>query len=363
VSGNAAPPQPNRPVRRQTVVLRDVARAAGVSHQTVSRVLNDFPRVAPETRARVLRVIREMDYRPNITARALSTGQTRTLGVITSDPREYGPANTVHGISEAAEDQGWAVNVVELRTPEPSQIDLTIERLTSQAVEGIITIAPYRAVARALADAPHRIPMLTLDSSFDQHVPAVAVDEVGGSRAAVDYLLELGHSTVWHISGPPGSIAADERIEGWRSALDDAKAVVPPVLTGDWSARSGFELAQQLAARPEVTAVFCANDQTALGAMRALQEAGRRIPHDVSVIGFDDMPEAAYLLPPLTTVRSDFSEVGRRCLSIMLELLSGPSRSWVTSIVPTELVVRGSTGPPARKPVTAPRTRRKSGPT
>lgn len=342
--------EPQVGAARPKVVLRDVARAAGVSHQTVSRVLNNAPRVAPETRARVLETIRKMDYRLNATARALSTGQSRTLGVITSDPREYGPSNTVHGINEAAAAQGWSVSVVELRGPEPDLIDQTIERLTSQAVEGIITIAPYRAVARALADAPHRIPMLTLDSSFDAHVPAVAVDEVGGSRKATDYLLGLGHKTVWHISGPLDSIAAEERVEGWRAALSAAGAVEPPLLIGDWSARSGFELGQQLAAQPDVTAVFCANDQTALGAMRALQEAGRRIPQDVSVTGFDDMPEASYMYPPLTTVRSDFSEVGRRCLSIMLELLSGPSRDWVTSIVPTDLVIRSSTGPPPPAP-------------
>ena len=347
-------PSPGRP--RQKIVLRDVAREAGVSAQTVSRVLNDFPMVAPGTRAHVLETIRRMGYRPNPTARALSTGQTRRLGVITADPRSYGPANTVHGINEAAGAQGWSVNVVELRSPDPREIEATIERLTSQAVEGIITIAPYRGVARALVDAPHRIPMLTIDSSFDDYVPAVSVDEVGGAFRATQFLLELGHKTVWHLAGPVGHIAADERIEGWRKALSAVGAPEPPLSVGDWSASSGFEYGLSLARQSSATALFCANDQMALGAMRALQESGRTIPGDVSVIGFDDIPEAPYLMPPLTTMRSDFSEVGRRCLAIMLELLSGPPKKWVTSIVPTELLVRRSTGiPPARKKAVRPR--------
>ena len=344
--GGRTPPREPDPTPRAKVVLRDVARAAGVSHQTVSRVLNEHPLVAPSTRARVLDAIRTLDYRPHATARALATGQTRTLGVITSDPTRYGPAKTVQSISEAAEEAGWTVSVVEVRSADPEVISATIERLTAQQVQGIITIAPYRAVAKAVMSVPYRIPMMSIHASPDATVPAVSFDNFGGAQRAVQHLLDLGHTNVWHISGLPDWLSAEERVKGWRAALEAIRVTPPPLLVGDWGAASGFEAGLTLAKRDDVTAVFASNDQMALGAMRALQENGRRIPEDVSVIGFDDIPEAGYLLPPLTTIRPAHQEVGRRCLAMILELIDGGSPA-SEQVVAAELVVRRSTAPPS----------------
>jgi DNA-binding LacI/PurR family transcriptional regulator len=171
----------------------------------------------------------------------------------------------------------------------------------------------------------------------------VAVDQLGGAAAATRHLLDLGHRTVWHIAGPLDFLEADQRIDGWRATLQAAGAEVPPLLRGDWSARSGYELAPRLLRSPDVTAVFVANDQMALGMLRSLHESGREVPRDISIVGFDDIPEAAYFTPPLTTVRQDFSEQGRRCLHLLLGQIESGERSWSRVVVETELVLRKST--------------------
>ena len=333
---------------RAGAVMADVARIAGVSKQTVSRVFNDQPRVRGETRERVLSAARQLGYRPNSAARALITGRTRTLGVIASDATSYGPAATLHAINVAARDAGYFVSAVPLRATDHGSVLDAVERLTSQGVDGIITIASQKTVARALADTPHRVPMVTLDRSLEEHVPMVTVDEEQGARRATEHLLHLGHRTVLHLAGPADWIAAEERATGWRTALEAAGAPVIAPLTGDWSAESGYAVGRELAARAEATAVFAANDQMALGLLLALAEAGRRVPRDVSVIGFDDIPEAAFMIPPLTTVRHNFAEIGRRCMALMLRQLGAPAHSWVRTLVSGELIVRSSSGPPPR---------------
>jgi DNA-binding LacI/PurR family transcriptional regulator len=177
-------------------------------------------------------------------------------------------------------------------------------------------------------------------------VPVVSVDQRAGAIAATRHLLDLGHRTVRHLAGPPEYFEARQRIVGWRSALESAGAEVVPPVSGDWSARSGYELAGSLLGSGDVTAVFVANDQMALGVLRHLHEQGRRLPDDISIVGFDDIPEAPYFSPPLTTVRQDFMEMGRRSLHLLLEQIEGGSRSTARVTVPPELIVRGTTGPP-----------------
>ncbi|QMU74110.1 LacI family DNA-binding transcriptional regulator [Streptacidiphilus sp. P02-A3a] len=327
----------------------DVARLAGVSKQTVSRVFNDSPSVRPETRQKVLAAAAALGYQPNPSARALATGRTRTLGVITSDATSYGPAATLQAISMAARDAGYFVSATPLRAMDRAAVIDSVQRLVSQSVDGIITIASQTSVARGLADSSHKVPLVTLDMTFDEFVPVVTVDEELGARQAVEHLLHLGHRTVWHIGGPPDSIAAEGRATGWRAALRAAGVPVPRMHSGDWSAASGYATGRELARNPEVTAVFAANDQMAMGVLRAMYEAGRRVPADVSVIGSDDIPEAAFAIPPLTTIRHNFAEIGRRCLALMLEQLEHSPRSWTRSVVESELVVRGSSGPPATR--------------
>jgi DNA-binding LacI/PurR family transcriptional regulator len=332
--------------RKRRPVMSDVARLAGVSHQTVSRVINDSRHVRAETRERVKVAMRQLDYRPNSVARALVTGRSNTLGVVSFDTTLYGPASTLYGIERAAHEAGYAITIASLERLDRPAVLAAIERLRVQGVEGILVIAPQDSGARALVQAPAVVPVVALEAGPRDVVPLASVDQLTGARKATEHLLALGHRTVWHIAGPAGWPEAQDRVRGWRSALESAGAPVPPVAEGDWSARSGHELALRLVHDPQVTALFVANDQMALGALRALHEAGRRIPRDMSVVGFDDIPEAPYFTPPLTTVRQDFDEMGRRGLRLLLDTIESPDGPPAHHEVVPELVVRASTGPP-----------------
>jgi DNA-binding LacI/PurR family transcriptional regulator len=332
--------------RKRRPVMSDVARLAGVSHQTVSRVINDSRHVRAETRERVEIAMRQLNYRPNSVARALVTGRSKTLGVVSFDTTLYGPASTLYGIERAAHDAGYFITIASLERLDRASVLEAIERLRMQGVEGILVIAPQEGGARALLQAPAGVPLVALEAGPHDVVPLASVDQFAGAWLATDHLLQLGHRTVWHLSGPTGWPEAADRVRGWRDALQAGGATLPPALEGDWSARSGHELALQLVDDPNVTAIFVANDQMALGALRALHESGRRIPQDVSVVGFDDIPEAPYFTPPLTTVRQDFDEMGRRGLRLLLDTISAPDGSPAHHEVVPELIVRASSGPP-----------------
>ncbi|MEV0643907.1 LacI family DNA-binding transcriptional regulator [Phytomonospora sp. NPDC050363] len=329
--------------------MTDVARLAGVSHQTVSRVLNGSPRVRPETRERVLRAVDELEYRPNAMARGLVSRRSGVLGVISFDTILYGPASTLLGIERAARAAGYGVSISALERVDRASVLEAAEALAGQGVDGIIIIAPQMAAAAALYNLPKGMAAVAVEAGQDSGLPSASVDQVTGARLAVRHLLELGHDTVWHIAGPGDWLEARDRIEGWRQTLLEAGAVVPPMIGGDWSARSGYAAGAALAAQPGVTAVFVANDQMSLGLLRALHEQGIRVPDDISIVGFDDIPEAEFMLPPLTTVRQDFDEVGRRSMATLLRLLDGAAGEGevAAQVVPT-LVLRASTAPPRR---------------
>jgi DNA-binding LacI/PurR family transcriptional regulator len=188
------------------------------------------------------------------------------------------------------------------------------------------------------------VPLVALEDEASSTIPVVSVDQLAGASAATRLLLDLGHRTVWHIAGPADWESGRRRLEGWRTTLHHAGAELPPPLFGDWSPGAGYELGRRLAGDPEVTAIFVANDQMALGLLRALRLAGREVPRDVSVIGFDDIPEARYLTPPLTTVRQDFDEVGRQSLLLLLQAIDPGAEAFARVTVKPELVVRESTG-------------------
>jgi len=325
--------------------MSDVGRLAGVSHQTVSRVINGSPHVRPETRARVLAAMEELGYRPNPVARALVTGRSRTLGVVSFDTTLYGPASTLFGIERAAHEAGYFIIVASLTALDRSSVSEAVERLRRQGVDGILVIAPLEEAGDALLHTHADVPLVAVEAGPEEGVAVVAVDQVAGAVTATRHLLELGHETVWHISGPSNFIEARQRLEGWRAALEAAGAAVPKAPAGDWSPRAGYELGRRLSADPAVTAVFVANDQMALGLLRATHEVGRAVPGELSVVGFDDIPEAAYFLPPLTTVRQDFIEMGRRSLQLLLDTVETGRSAGAGSLVPPELIVRASTGP------------------
>jgi DNA-binding LacI/PurR family transcriptional regulator len=331
--------------RRRTAVMADVARLAGVSHQTVSRVINDSAHVRPETRRRVLAAMRTLDYRPNPAARALVTGRSRTLGVVSFDTTLYGPASTLFAIEQAAHAAGYFITIVSLLAMDRAGVLGAVDRLRVQGVDGILVITPQEGAAEAVANLPAAVPVVAVEAGPAGSVPVVAVDQFAGAVSATQLLLDLGHRTVWHVAGPRDFLEAQQRVEGWRAALEAAGTQAPPVLTGDWSPRSGYEVGRRLAEDPEVTAVFVANDQMALGVLRALHERGRSIPREISVVGFDDIPEAQYFTPPLTTVRQDFGEMGRSSLRLLLDLMRNDQPPSRLTIAP-ELVVRRSTAPP-----------------
>jgi DNA-binding LacI/PurR family transcriptional regulator len=330
--------QPARPV------MVDVARLAGVSHQTVSRVLNGHPNVSPQTRAAVMAAIRDLGYRPNAAARTLVTGRTHVLGVISFDTTLYGPASMLYGIERAAH-PAYSVTIASLPAFDSRSLSEAVERFLGQAVEGIIVIAPQTSAVAALTGLAADIPLVAVGCGTRAALPSVAIDNLTGAAQATRHLLHLGHETVHHVGGPDSWLDAQERVEGWRETLRAAGAQEPDLIRGDWTARSGYEIGHRLAAMPEVTAVLCANDPMALGLLRAFAERGRQVPGDVSVVGFDDIPEAAYFLPPLTTVRQDFGELGRRALHLLMDRISGEQRFQPALPIAPDLVVRASAAP------------------
>ncbi|MBT2414552.1 LacI family DNA-binding transcriptional regulator [Streptomyces sp. ISL-12] len=341
----SAPEGPTRRSRRGFAgarpVMDDVARRAGVSKQTVSRVLNDHPAVRPETREAVREAMRALGYRPSRSARSLASGRTRMLGVISFDAARYGPAAVLAAIDTAAQKAGYLVSSIALDTADRDTVVEAVDRLSAEGADGVIAIAPQRWVGRALADTALTAPLVVLDDT-----PAVVGDSGSGARKATGHLLSLGHRTVHHIAGPAGWTSADLRLAAWRGALEEAGAEVPEPLVGDWSADAGYELGRRLARRAGTTAVFVSNDQMALGVLHALHEAGRPVPGEISVVGYDDIPEAAHFLPPLTTVRTDFAELGTRSLRLLLDRIDGAGTPPSGAPVPAELVVRRSSGPP-----------------
>jgi len=323
--------------------MTDVASLAGVSHQTVSRVINKHPNVTPTTRTRVLAAIEELGYRRNNAARALVTGRSQTLGVVTLNSTLYGPASTLYGIEQAALESDYFVTVASLRSTDRPAVRQAIARLVDQGVEGVIVIAPVDSVVEALADLPRDLRVVAVEGDAEADIDVVTVDQHAGAQSATEHLLSLGHTTVWHVAGPTDWLEARQRTAGWRSTLERAGLEVPPPLRGDWSPRSGFEAGRVLARMPEVSAVFVANDSMSVGVLRAFHEHGLHVPGDVSIVGFDDVPEAAYFSPPLTTVRQEFAEVARRSLALLLDQISSGTRPAKRQVVGTTLVVRDST--------------------
>ncbi|WP_125773308.1 LacI family DNA-binding transcriptional regulator [Antribacter gilvus] len=327
--------------------LADVAARAGVSAQTVSRVSMGTANVRAETRARVLAAMDELGYAPNSAARALRSGSYGTIGMIAHRLSRTGESRTVEAVVEAARAEGFTVTLVDVESPSSDDVSAAATRLSHQAIDGLVIIRAETATPATLV-LPPRLPVVVSDSRFVGHHPAVGADQTAGGRAAVEHLLGLGHRTVHHLAGPEDSTPAQVRAEAWRDALEAAGRPVPDLLRGDWTADSGYALGREVARDPDVTAVFCANDEMAAGLMRALHEAGRDVPGDVSVVGFDDIVLAAHLWPPLTTVSQDFAEIGRALVDLLLrQVREGTSLADVHTLVPVRLVVRASTAPPA----------------
>lgn len=321
--------------------MADVAAAAGVSSQTVSRVVNDSPRVDPATRARVEAAMEGLGYRMHRAARALRTGRTDTIGLIVSTLASVGNSRMLQALADAAAGHGLALTVVTATGREA--VAEGFARLRDQGVDGAVILNEATALARGL-DVPEGLALVVVDAPVDDRAAGaprfvtVQTDHAAGARAATRRLLALGRGTVHHLAGPSGSFAAAERERGWRDELEAAGLAAPELVRGDWTAASGHAA---VAALPEtMAALFAANDQMALGALRALAEAGRQVPADVAVVGFDDVEDAADYRPPLTTLRQDFDALGAAAVASLVSLIGGDTVAPV--VLTPQLVVRAS---------------------
>ncbi|HWU46937.1 MAG TPA: substrate-binding domain-containing protein [Humibacter sp.] len=320
----------------------DVARLAGVSHQTVSRVLNDLPNVRPATRERVEQAIKQLRYTPSPAARALVTKRSRILGLIATSAASFGPASTALHVNEAARTARYSVLTISMLTADAAAVQLALDSLIRQNAEGIVLISQDRAVLDSIYGSDTGIPLITIDPDAPDRLNSASIDQRAGARLAVRHLVELGHREIAHLSGPPRSPDAVERLRGWTAELMAHGLVARTPSHGDWTPASGYEFGMRFEVGDPYTAIFVANDQMALGLMRAMDERGLQVPRDVSVVGFDDIPEAAYLGPPLTTVRQDFARLGELTVQRLVTAIEGEPLSEVSRI-PVELIVRAST--------------------
>ncbi|PCE15163.1 hypothetical protein AUC47_15415 [Microbacterium sp. SZ1] len=328
--------------RRRAAGVRDVAALAGVSRQTVSRVLNDHPEVAESTRERVLDAMDELGYRMNNAARALGTRRSRTLGVLASDALQYGPSRSIAALEASARRAGYWVSAAFADAGDAGAVVAAVDHLVVQGVEGIVVVAPHARTLDVLDELRIGVPVVTLHSA-DRGTRGLSVDQAAGARLAVAALADAGHTRIAHLAGPADWLEAESRAEGFAAELAARGLPAGPVIAGDWSAGSGYAATSAVRAAG-VTAVFAANDQMALGLLGGLHEAGLSVPGDVSVVGFDDIPDAAFYWPKLTTVRQDFDELARRAVATVI----GGAEATASDLSPVApvLVPRDSVSPP-----------------
>jgi DNA-binding LacI/PurR family transcriptional regulator len=352
VSGVAGPGlSGGEPGRQRQATSRDVAAHAGVSQKTVSRVFNGEPYVAAEVRERVLAAARELGYRRNRHATALNTGRSHRIGVVSLGTALYGPATLLFAIERVIRRTDYSVTVMSTEEGQAGGIKGAVEALLDEGVDGIVLSEPIDEGAGLTLDAG--VPVLSVGrfpGLTGPHAVISGIDGVAGGRMATEHLLSLGHRTVWHVAGPQRWWSAQDRLTGWRHALAAAGAAEPASIEGDWSPASGYAAGCRLAATPGVTAVFAANDEMAAGVIRALADHGIEVPGQVSVVGYDDIPAAAYLFPRLTTIRQDFEAAAIRGIELLLRRIEHPDDPGVIPDDATaiELVPRDSTASPRR---------------
>jgi DNA-binding LacI/PurR family transcriptional regulator len=302
--------------------------------------------VSGGTRQHVINVMNETGYRPNGAARALKRGSFRTIGVITFAQSPLANMCTLEAIASRAARQGFATTLIPITASTKADIQGAFSRMGELAVDAVIAIIESHLLEGTAVTLPPAVKVLVVDSEAGGQHGVVATDQAGGIQKAVQHLLDLGHETVWLVGGPEGSSTGERRSTAWRNTLTAAGRPTPTVVRGDWSASSGYAAGLRLADEAECTAVFAANDHMALGLLRALHEKGKSVPGEISLIGFDDVPEASSYAPPLTTVQQGFAEIGARCVDSVLKQLDGNDTEAEIALIPTELVIRESTAPP-----------------
>lgn len=337
---------------KKAASIWDVAKLAGVSHQTVSRVVNSSPRVAPATRDKVLAAIDELGYRPNRLARTLAGGAAQSVTVLTADTSLYGSEASLRGIEKAARAAGWSVSISVL-DPEETHSDASIIARLPRAGEPTIIVAHDEAGMRARRTLLNAQPqaLVAIGEYTGKDEPwLIGLDDGQIAAEATRYLLDLGHQTVHHLAIPTAmGTEADRkshRADGWAEALREAGRPLPPMIQSGWTIAEAFEAVKPLVADRSVTAILCGNDDLALATLRAARLAGRNVPGDLSIVGFDNSPFSAYTTPALTTVNQDFENVGRGAFELLRHRLDSsvpkPAPAWRAP----ELIIRETSAPP-----------------
>ena len=320
----------------------DVAAIAGVSHQTVSRVVNNHSSILPATRLRVEEAMKSVGYRPNLAAQSLKTSRSKMLGILASDTNLNGPASAVQNMEKAARLAGYFVVTCAIDAASEADVQRGIDHLNRLGIEGLLVVTPDSKTIAQVRRSVTRIPVVTFDSGEQTNPLAVSLDNFAGGFAATQHLIDLGHEQILHISGPTSWVESSARLQGYEAAMLQHK-LTSRVILGDWSMESGYEIARARNFKADgVTAIFAASDHIALGVLRACHERGLSVPGELSIVGFDDLPESAFCWPPLTTIRQDFQAIGERAIALMLAAL-GASETSVAEKLKPELVVREST--------------------
>jgi DNA-binding LacI/PurR family transcriptional regulator len=323
--------------------MSEVGEYCGVSHQTVSRVLNGKLNVSAITRKKVLQAIEELGYQPNLIARSLARGKSESIGVLSYQSTLYGPASTLHSVQHAAQEKGYTVSLISLKTVTRNEINKGVQDFLNNGIAGIVIMLPQHSSNEIFDDFPEGLPAVLVEESDSTKLSTVTVDHYLGITTAIKHLVGLGHTQIAFISGPMDWLAARIRAQAWQETFRALGLSRKFNFHGDWSPKSGYRATLDILENPEITAILSANDGMALGVLKALSSKGIRVPDEMSVIGFDDVPEAEYFQPGLTTVRQPFDEVGRISLQLLISLIESEKSEKVRYLIPTELILREST--------------------
>ena len=322
----------------------DVAKNVGVSHQTVSRVINDDKNVSEKTRSLVLKSIEDLGYRPNSAARALVTGSTSSVGIIGYNTKLFGPASTMHALQTKARDLGYDAHVISLEILTQESIIEAINEQSLSGVGGVIINVPYISEFSIEEINRINIPKVFVEGPANNNLQTVNIDQVFGARKAVQYLIDNGHRNIAHISGPRNWFETEQRVLGWESALAKNKLSASVLIEGDWSPKSGYNAAREIIEEGSSTAIFCGNDQMAFGVYKAAYDSNLEIGKDLSVVGFDGLPESEFFRPGLTTIFQDFDEMGKACLNMLHDILSKNVIQKNNILISPRLIIRESVG-------------------
>ncbi len=324
--------------------MRDVAQAAEVSVQTVSRVLNGKDNVSSQTRDKVNAAIETLNYHRNIAALSLVTNNSLVIGVIDFSQAPTGSSEIIRSVQRAAYARDYFVSLAHVENLSAKGVRSVISSMLRQSVAGIVFVAPYYEALSTIDDLDLDTPFVVVAPDRKFNYPSVSLDGTAAARIAIDHLTALGHKRMVHLCGPLDWVDATVTMESWYKHIQAHSHPLFPTYVGDWTARSGYETTLKILAETNATAIFTANDQMALGAICAVNASGLRVPEDISIIGFGDLHDAEYFSPPLTTIKGNYDSVGEASIEVLIDVINGVPRNSISFGL--ELIERSSTAPP-----------------